>query len=53
MNKEINRITKGYKPISDKKRYWILYYLFELVAIIRLKFKMSKTRKLESSNSSS
>jgi hypothetical protein len=54
MNKEIDRIIKGYKPRSDKKRYWILYYLLELTTIMRLKFsRMLEVRKLESSNSSS
>ncbi len=38
MNKDIDRILKGYRPKSNKNRYWVLYYLFELVAIIKLKF---------------
>lgn len=38
MNEDINRILKGYKPRSNKNRYWALYYLFELIAIMKLKF---------------
>lgn len=37
MNEDINRILKGYRPRSNKNRYWALYYLFELAAIIKVK----------------
>lgn len=38
MNEDIDRIIKGYKPRSDKKRYRILYDLIELITIMKLKF---------------
>jgi hypothetical protein len=38
MNEDIDRILKGYRPRSDKNRYWALYYLLELIAIIKSKF---------------
>ncbi len=34
----IDRILKGYRPRSNKNRYWTLYYLLELIAIIKSKF---------------
>lgn len=38
MKEDINRILKGYKPKSEKGRYWVLYYLLDLIAIVKLKF---------------
>ena len=38
MDEDFDRVIKGYKPKSNKDRYWILYYILEMVAIIRLKF---------------
>ena len=37
MDEDFDRIIKGYKPRSNKNRYWILYYLLETVAAIRIK----------------
>ena len=48
MNEDIDRILKGYKPRSNKGRYWVLYYLFELIAIMKLNFfKMLKNQKVK------
>ena len=38
MDEDFDRVIKGYKPRSNKTRYWMLYYLFELVAIMKLQF---------------
>ena len=38
MNEDLDRIIKGYKPRSNKGSYWALYYLFEMIAIMRIKF---------------
>jgi len=37
MNEDINRIRKGYKPKADKRRYWILYDVLSLMAMIKLR----------------
>jgi len=37
MNEDINRIRKGYKPKSDKRRYWILYDVLSLIAMLKLR----------------
>ena len=44
MNEDIDRILKGYRPRSNKDSYWVLYYLFELIAIMKIKiFSMLKS----------
>ena len=47
MNEDIDRILKGYKPRSYKIIYWALYYLFELITIMKIKiFSMLKSYKI-------
>ena len=54
MNEDIDRILKGYKPRMHKGSYWILYYLIELITIMRLNFfkmlKIKRIRKLENTD---
>ena len=39
MHEDFDRVIKGYKPKSNKNRYWILYYIFELIGAIKLKLR--------------
>ena len=48
MNEDIDRILKGYKPRSNKDRYWVLYYVLEMITIMKRKFfNMLESKKVE------